>query len=451
MLSNFGQNFKTDIFYSNNVLGYSNELSSIWSESKNHQDYIDKSSNYILENLKSNNLLPFLNDSYTEEWTSNLPTFKYKSSLEVISIYGRIVKKYNYGSDFFEDFRGSVKSGVLKGKAMYMENIGSTPESIREIVLFEGYRNKSLDDIKNIDSALRSIGASYVISPSYSGDLNYESNLYEPISSMDSNGLAKLLTSRETFNELKSFSKKGYTIRIKCGGEIKPVTSKNIYGVMKGKNTSYRPLIIAFFYDGIVKTPDADISRFQHYATPPSMALECIKSLKLQRARYPDRTIIFAFLSNKAYGKEGLNKLLMHNPDGDIILFDGIGTNTSYSLSYSKPSKTLADTIEYYINKNAMKAVSKNIDMSFDKSMITISTNELPDTPFFSHQSIYNSGKFLLSLIGDECYNLDILSGNIREIRVFKRFVRNNSVLLSLFALISLVFVVFKKPSIKKN
>lgn len=451
MLSNFGQNFKNDIFSYNSAIGYSKQITSIWNDSKSHKEYLDSSSSYINDFLRSHNVKPLVENNYYEEWSSNLPLFKNQSTLEVVSVYGRIVKKYNYGTDFFEDFKGSIKSGSVMDKAYYMDNINEPRGIPCEVLLYDGYKGKSIDEIYNIDSTLHSLGAAGVISPSYSGDLKYDSNLYELNNRISDNGLAKFIVSQSTFNELKNFAKKKYTIKIKSGADVKPVNCKNIYGVIPGKNSSYKPLVIAVFYDGIAKTNDSNHSKFDSHSLPTSMILETINSLKLQRMKSPDRTIIFAFLSNKLYGKEGLKKFLDKNLDGDIILLDGIGTDYIYSLSYTKQSKTLNDTIKYFLERSDLKITSTNIDTALDKPFATITSNSLIDNPYSNYQYINNSGKFILSILGDECYNLDILSGNIRQVRAFKRFVKSHSILLTLSALILLIFIVFKRPSIKKN
>lgn len=451
MLSNFGQNFKNDIFSYSKTIDYSNEITSIWDESKNYQEYIDTSSAYISDFLKAHNIAPLYEEGYSEEWSLNIPVFKYESSLEVVSIYGRIIKKYQYGVDFFEDFRGSIKSGIVKNKAYYLDSINLENKTPRQIILYEGYKNKSPDEIYNLDSTLRTLGTAGVISPSYSGDLKYESNLYELNNQTNNGGLVKFIVSQSAFNELKEFANKGYTIKIKSGADIKSSSNKNIYGVIKGRNRSYKPLILAVYFDGIIKTGDATERKFEYYTLSTSMILEAIEALKLQRMRSPDRTIIFAFLSNKSFGKEGLNKLIDKDLEGDIVVFDGIGTDSSYSLSYTRQSKTLNDTLKYFLEKNNLGVSSKNLDMALEKNLVTILNNNFNDGTYTNFQQISNSGKFILSLIGDECYNLDILSGNVRQVRAFKRFVRGNSVVLSLAALISLIFIVFKKPSIKSN
>jgi hypothetical protein len=450
LFSNLGQNFKTDIFSYSNTLSYSNTFTDLWNKHNDSQDYIASSSDYLVTFLKNNNIKPLLNSNYVEEFPISIPNFKYPSSLEIISRYGRIIKKFQYGVDFTEDFKGYVTSGVIKGKANYIDNINSN-EEVTDVILYDGYSNKNDNEITTIDSKIIESGISGVISPAYSYDLSYESGSYSNNLKQTDKGLVKFIVTPSTFSELKKFANRGYIIRLKSGAEIKPTKYRNIYGILNGKKNLYKPLILVSFYDGIYKTPNQSKEEFQKYIMNTSVMLESIRGINSQRISEPDRPIIVAFLSGYSYDKEGLNTLFNKNLNGDIVILDGLGLGDRKILSYSKIAKPLSNTIEHFIKQNDFEIISKNLDLQSDKSFVYILSNSFENPVLLDFQRLYNSYKFLLSFIGDECYNLDFLSGNIREIRTFKRFVRANSAVLSLIAILLLIFTVFRNPGMKDS
>lgn len=450
LFSNLGQNFKNDITSSNNIINHIDTFKNAWDNNKQYQGYLDASRDYIMSFFADYNIKPLKDSDYIEEWSSNLPSFKYPSSLEVLSKskYGRIVKSYKYGEDFFEDFRGSIKPGIFTASGVYIKSLDSETNLSDKILLFDGYANKSPDEIINIDSKIRSLGAAAVISPSYSNELKSQSGLYDDKSSLVDGNLIKLIVSQQTFNELKKFSKDNYIIKIKSGGEIKPTKLRNIYGFIKGKNSSYKPLILVSFYDGIYNTPGYNNLEFERYVTAPSVLLDTIRAVKYQRTKVPDRSIVFAFISGYMYNKQGLERLFSRNLEGNILILDGLGSGDTNFISYSKPSKYLGDSVEYYLHKNNFKVTSKSVINSSGFNFLYLTTSSLKGS-VMDYQRLYRSGKFLLSLTGGECYNIDFLSGNIAAFRSFKRFIKDNSVILSLFTMIFLIFIVFKDSNKK--
>lgn len=451
LFANFGQDFKDDIFYYNYAINHRDNLLNYWNKTSNYENYIDSSSKYIAKTFRDNNIKPLMKDGYFEEWLSNKPSFDTPSSLEIISDNEKNHKKYIYGLDFFEDFKGIISPGTIKSKFSYLKNINSANRKLPKIILFSGYHNKSQNEISAIDSKLKSMGVIGVISPSSSYDLKYSSGLYDSYKTSSENGLIKLVVSQNVFDDLKKQSSKGVKIRIKSGASIKPVKMRNIYGVLSGGNSSYKPLVIVTFYDGIYKTPDIKIDDFKKYVLSSSIIMDTMRCLKIQRLNKPDRPIVFAFLSGYVDSKEGIDVLMKNNFSGDFIVLEGFGISEGNILSYSKSSKYFVSNIELFVKKNNLTITSKNINEDLKNNFIYIITRDFynPSSPDF--QTVYKSGNFLLSIMGDECYNLDFLSGNIRELRIIKRFFKNNTFLISLATLILLIWVVFKPYKSSKH
>lgn len=451
LISNLGQYFKDDIFSYYNTISTSNSLIKYWNESNEYQDYINSSSAYLSEVLKKNGLKPLNSTSYIQERSTNLPTFNGNSTLEILSNYGKIIKKYEYGTDFFEDFKGLIKAGETYGKSVYLESMDSKPPKLKNIILFSGYKNSDLQEISSIDSELLTQGVTAVISPSSSSYLKYESGLFEGSFKRSNRGLAKLIVTPLIFEELKEFSSKGYSIKIKSAGLIETSQLKNVYGVFPGNNKAYKPLIIAAFYDGMYKTSDNNSKEFERYSITPSIIADSIRAINLQRSLTPDRTIIYAFLSGYNQNKEGLNELLQMDVIADYIVFDGLGNGNKNMLVFNRSSKYFASTIENTLNKNNLEVLSKSMNSDSSNNHVYINTIniEINSTP--SYSIVNDSGNFLLSIIGEECYGLDFLSGNIRELRMLKGFIKDKTLIISSLTFIFLLLIIFKKPSRKTN
>lgn len=447
LISNLGQDFKDDIFSYNNALNTSNSITRYWNNSKEYQEYINSSSNYIAGILGRNNLKPLFNDSYIQEWTTNLPSLHGKSTLEILSSYGRVIKKYTYGKDFFEDFKGIIQPGETWGKSGILETMDYKIQKLPKILLFGGYKNKNLQEIKEIDANLLSLGVSYVISPAQSTNLKYNSGLLQDSFDKSDTGLSKLIVTPQIFEELKKFSSRGYSMRIKSSGLIEQTQLKNICGTLPGKNKAYKPLVIAAFYDGIYKTEDIDSKEFERYSITPSVVLDCIRAIKLQRSLKPDRTLIFAFLSGYNQNKDGLKIFLGNNTIADYMILDGLGTGDKNMLVFNRSSKYFASTIENTLKKNDLEVLSKSVSTDKSNNIVFINTVNLDINQVPIYSSVNKSGKFLLSMIGEECYGLDFLSGNIREFRMIKGFIKEHTLIISSLTFVFLLITIFKKSS----
>lgn len=446
LVSNLGQDFKNDIFTYSNAMIHSNTFSSYQNKSKGYQDYIDASSKYIMDSIKDNGLLEFTSDKYIEDMIVTAPCIEGISTLEVLSGKDEVIKSYNYGKDFFEDFKTTFASGSFKGKPRYIRDISkNTGYRLPKIILFGGYNNKALDEIEDIDIKLKKRGVECVISPAEFLDLKYESDLYGTDKKLSKDALLKIIVTRDIFDKLISFSKDNYKIRVKSSASIRDIKLKNVYGVLKGRNPSYKPLIILTSYDGIYKMGKINSTEFKKYNMTASIVLETLRCLKIQRLKKPDRTIIFVFSSGYMMDRMGIKAFLDKKIDGDYIIFEGLGTGTQCFINYNRPSRNFSNLFEKFLRKNSFNIMSKNHSSNYDRSIISFTAMEQSEMPSNDYQIVYKSGRLLLSIIGDECYNLDFFSGNIRAIRIAKVVIRDYTILLSSICLIALIWVVFKR------
>lgn len=450
LVSNLGQSFKPDVFSPGNMLNHINSLKNLWKNSRQNSDYINSSNKYITDTLKGYNIEPLDKGGFVEEWESLTPSFKYPSSLEILASerYGRVSKSYDYGNDFLEDFRGLIQPGTVLDSGSYLENMNNSPKVIDTIILFDGYRNKTEEQIKSIDLELMTKGALAVISPSYSGDLRTESGLYSQYNDSSNNGLHKIIVSQTIFAQLKGAVKNGSKIKVKSGGEIKPIILKNVYGLIKGKNTNYKPLVLVSFYDGIHTGSGYKYSDFENYTLSASMLLEIARSIKYQRINAPDRSIILIFASGYLNHKEGIEKAFEKNINGDIIILEGFGKSDENFISHSRNAKYLSDSMEYFLNRYNFNVLSKNIYDNTDKSFLYL-TGIQDNINITDISRLSRGGKLLLSFMGAECYNLNFVSGNVAEFRAVKRFVKDYSALLSLAAIVFLTYAIFKRSNQK--
>jgi hypothetical protein len=324
---------------------------------------------------------------------------------------------------------------------------------------------KTNDDISQLDTKLKSLGASGIISPLHTNKPISESGFYFNNLKLTKNskGIAKFLVTPSVFEELNSFVDLGYKIKIKSGAENVPITYKNVYGIIKGKKTTFKPLVINVFYDGPYKSGSAKFISKKNYLLPSSLVLDCIRVINKQRLRRPDRTIIFNFLCGYSKGKEGLRhyeEYLTSNNVNDIIkngfqiYLDGFGLKDGFNIEYSKASSNLASNISYFadVSNLVVETKKKNVDINGNVVNLYINNiNNLKDINIPNTKLITNSTHFLLSVIQDECYNINLLTGNFRQTRVFERSVRNNSAVLSIIAISLLAIVLFTPKGKLRN
>ncbi|CDF57779.1 aminopeptidase [Thermobrachium celere] len=444
LLSNLGQNFKTDGFSTTYALANYNAILSRHTKSKNYEEYLKSSTSYIQNFLKVNGLKQIEN-AYIHNYSILIPNKKHSSTLEVISKYGKVVKKYEYIDDYFEDYRGIISPGIYNSVPQIIDTEDLDKVKYRSsIALTDIYKDKSLYEIFNIDLKLKKIGISAVISPSPTNDLVSNSNLFNGTYYQAGEGLTKLIVSQRVFDELKYLASKGYEFKIKSGAEIKEGNLYNVYGMIEGKNKLYNPIIFAVFYDGEYKFDTNSNNISAGNFLPTSIMLEVIRAIQFQKLIKPDRTIVFAFLSGYNQNKYGLRILQNNFDDYDLILFEDIGSSNTSIINYSKHQKDLTSTAEYYLKKNQISILSKNIDLS--------STNKYTNIAALSYKSQISTqymlkwGKFMLDLVGNTCYNLDFLTGNFYKLRLFKNLIREYSAILSLCTLFLLIYTIFKRP-----
>ncbi|KRQ88066.1 hypothetical protein ABG79_00233 [Caloramator mitchellensis] len=437
LMSNIGENFKNDVFSLYNFNHYNQKLSLIWNTSINHNEFMNRTSDFISKHLLSYDLKPY-NNSFVHDWVEKLPQTLSNSSLEITTDYGKLIKRYNYGTEFYEDFNGSYFPGSAADYFQYISDINAEINS--SIILTDLYNYSNISDIDNF---LLSKKIKAVISPAASNDLMLSSGLLDENTAVNNIGMIKVIVRQEIFNELIKYSKKGYKIKIKSGKALKIAEYKNIYGILPGKNKLYKPLVIVSFYDFNYKLPEFSNKKIQQLT--PAMLFETISSIKNQRAKKPDRTIIFAFLSGYMINDKSLEVFLKDIPDSEVLVLDTFGSDDNITVRHAENAMPFAQNIIKLLNQNNFNVSSTVVDSEYHQDIVIISSSNTKNS--YNHL-IKKSGDFLLSVIEDECYNLDILSANIRSIKYFKKFIKKNSIVISILLLIYLVFVIFKPKKI---
>lgn len=436
LISNIGQNFKVDIFSTFNCIKHYNSLNRYWERSKSHPELMELTSNYIVYLLKKNKLKPF-NNSYIHTFERAFPIGEAKSYFEILSLGGKRIKAYKYGKDFFEDFKGLYKDGKIYGAVQYISRIDQ--KISEEIIVTDLY---NYNNIEELDNYFLSNGVKCVISPAFSEDLAFSSGIYDDNLKISDKGLIKIIVNPDNFSEITRYSQSGYKFRINANKKIEKIKFKNIYGILPGKNKLIKPLLIVSYYDFYIRLPEMPNSTYEQNITP-SIILELINSIKNQRAKTPDRTIIFVFLSGHLLN-QNLDDLFSNLPNGDILVIDSIGLSDSFTITQTQKQNGFTNNVINILKEHSFYITSRNTkqDSDFPYTIITCENSTL--TP----QIIAKTGKFLLSLIKDECYNLGYITANFRMIRNIKKFFNAYSIPISIILLIYAIFILFKPKNI---
>lgn len=454
LISNLGSNFKTDILSYKDIILNINDTKSNWLSSSDQEEFNNINSKHLSSKFQEYSIDPLKTDkfdSYTHSFSVNMPIEETKSYLEIVSKYDNVLKKYTHGEDFIEDVSGLFSARSILGYADVSNDL-KFKSSIPDILLLEDYSSQSLYNKKDFDQKLKALGISAVVFPTNHEKMSEESEFRDPDYESSSNGILKFAVSDEVYKEIIDYTKKGCRLKLKSGLKIKEQKLTNVYGSIQGNSTKYRPLIIAAFYDGEIpsKYRDNKGSNFESSTYTPSILLECARMVTMQDTITPDRTVIFAFLSGKSIDKKGLDIFKELNIDGDLLLLDEIGNSNKFNLSLNENSKNFSNTLNYFMDKNNLKVVSNTTNEYVSEKHTYLSGINNTGTGL-EFSSAYNTCKFILSIIGDECYNLDIVTANSREIRSIRRALRDYTIPISLVSLVFITFIVFKYPEIKDS
>ncbi|MEF9934543.1 MAG: hypothetical protein RR539_06175 [Clostridium sp.] len=454
LFCNLGYNFKSDIFSYREITNHYDYMKAAYTESTSAEKYNNKVSSYISTKLKEYSISPILtegSDPFLHTYTVNLPFENAKSYIELVSKYDNVIREYKLGEDFSVDVSGLYSQKYAYGNAVSSNSI-EFQDYIPNILLLDNYKSLNTYSNNEIDSKLRALGVNALIYKESKDKISSNRIFYDQNYITTNNGIAKFAVNEDSYNEIKDFVSKGYKLRVKSGVKIKEQSISNIYGKIEGSNPLSKPLIITCFYDSEFpsKYNDKSYGEFEQSIVTSSMLLECFRVIKQQENITPDRTIIFAFLSGKNSNKTGLTELQNLNIDGDYAVLDNFGNSTKFNVSINESFKNFSNTINYFMNKNNFKVVSTSVDGYIKRNFAFITgTNNYSYKLDFSNS--YNSCKLILSIIGDECFNLDALSTNSREIRTLKRFIKDYTIPISMVTLIFITFIVFRYPEIKNN
>lgn len=454
LISNLGNNFKTDVISYNDIINNINNIKSNWLSSFTNEEYNKITSQYLTSKLESYSIEPIEvngEKSYNHSFINNLPVEETKSYLEVLSKHDNVMKRFEHGKDFIEDVSGLYSSKYVKGYAEALTDM-EFKDSIPSILLLENYNSLSSYNKQDFDEKLKALGVLAVIFKDSDEKIADENGFHDSEYTPTSKGVLKFAVSENAFIQLNDYVNKGYKLKLKSGLKIKEQTLTNVYGKIQGSSKNYKPLIIASFYDGIMpsKFKENKGKEFESNTYTPSILLECARLIKSQENVQPNRTIIFAFLSGKSIDNKGLDVFRELNIDGDLVLLDDFGNSNKFNLSVHEDSKNFSNTINHFMKKNDLKIVSNATNGYIpEKSAYIFGSNN--NETGLQFNSSYNTCKFILSLIDDECFNLHLITANSREIRSIKRFLKDYTVPIAAVTLVFITYIVFRYPEIKNS
>lgn len=263
--------------------------------------------NYIVDNFKTNNLLPY-KFNYLHGFTTYCPIeIEGEPELTVRDENGTLITSYKYNRDFKEAFLNLKLNDVSFNKQSTV-NIYPSAFTVKD---------------SNNSSAL-------FISSSMDS-FNFRSSFI-----YDSPADLYTLLSPKAFEEIIKYYNSGYTIDCFFPYEVKEVEINNVAGVIKGKNPLLPPLVLTAHYDHLGKDLDGNIYRGAlDNASGVSFLMELASHLS--SLPMPDRDIIFVALNAEEFGLLGAEDFAKENLDSlknsKVINFDMIGSDHNVPLT----------------------------------------------------------------------------------------------------------------------
>jgi aminopeptidase YwaD len=349
---------------------------------------------YIANYFKNLKLLPGgENKTYFQSFEVYVPTLSGKCYFKIYDLNGKLVKEYQYGTDFKELPYGASRPGIVSGMLKFDEKSTGSILLIRD-----GSIGESTSDYE-LDLNLKKDGVNALIYPT-----NRTFKFRSPYKAQSgySEGLVKIMASKNIIPELIDFSKKGYKFEIKSTLETKKVISKNVIAVLKGSDTTLPPIILSAHFDHVGYDADGTIyPGALDNASGTAFLLESARVLK--NSPIPERTIIFAAFNAEEEGLIG-SKYFVDNPtlnikDAECINFDMVGASVNIPLAIlSMQSKSqFSNTIAKIANSLSVKTKMLYEDNS-------------------DHASFCNSGFNSVTLIHDDVTKIHTPDDTIENI-----------------------------------
>ncbi|MHB8034372.1 aminopeptidase [Clostridium botulinum] len=292
-------------------------------------------SEYIRDNFKSNNLLPF-EENYFHSFGCFYPSkIEGNPYLKVIDSQGNLVKNYSYGKDFKEDMLN------------FRENAFSF--SNENVIIQNDFMNINYNNGNFLIYSTNDYGSNF--RSSFVKEAPY--NMY-------------VVTNKKVFSEIKDFIKSGHKINCFIPYSIKETELNNVVGYIKGKNPNNAPIIISSHFDHLGEDLNGTIySGALDNASGTSFMLELVKYIKSLGT--PNRDIIFVSFNAEEFGclgsKAFVDKYYSKIKNSTLLNFDMIGGSESVPLCIMGSDKDTANTP--LIKELSVLCSFKNINFNY--------------------------------------------------------------------------------------
>lgn len=315
----------------------------------------------IMKEFISYGLEP-LDNSYLEKFTVNTPVFTGGECSIKIMDNGNIIKELKPGTDFKEDMLNFKSSSAEITKN---DKISIFPKSI----LIEQGNKK------------------YIFYVTFDKEFPFRSSfIYEcPFE-------FAIEINTDTFNELLSSIRNGYTININLPYEVQKKTTCNVVGKIEGTNDSLSPLIITAHFDHVgVDSLGNVYSGALDNASGSAFLLELAHTFSTLKT--PTRDIIFVALTGEEFGLLGseyfANKYASQFKGATVINYDMVGIddlpitfidgknniNTTSKLLSNLQSICIDNDFQYLTNNQDSSDHASFINNGY--SSVTISHSDL--------------------------------------------------------------------------
>ncbi len=266
----------------------------------------DEATFELKEYLKEGKIKP-LDGNYYDSFTTDVPNrIEGKPYLKVTDKSGSIIKTFDYSSDYKED--------MLNFKANSFS-----------------FNNKDTIGLKDTVLQVQKDSNYFIFYVPQSNSLSFRSSFME--TSLHS---MYVMVTDSTFNQIKDYVKKGYSVSCFIPYEIKNKQINNVVGFIKGKNSTAPPIIISAHFDHVGTDLSGNVfPGALDNASGVSFVMELEKYIK--SLGKPDRNIIFAFFNAEELGCQGsthfANEYKNKFGKSKVFNFDMIGSNNNIPLS----------------------------------------------------------------------------------------------------------------------
>lgn len=303
-------------------------------------------SEYIKGYFKKINISPQKED-YLEPFQVYAP-IKINGSpiLEILDKNGKIIREYDYGKDFKDSFLNFRTNNF---KTIPGDELRIYPGGIDIIQDGKNFRFIVADDNFKFRS-------SFIF--------DYRSDM--PI----------LITSK-VYDDLITYSKKGYFIKCFIPYEVQKTDVYNVIGVIKGVNSKLPPLILSCHFDHLGEDLTGNVyDGALDNASGTAFLLELARHLSSMLP--PDRDIIIAAFNAEEFGLLGSKAFVDSNTSylcgGKAINFDMIGSDNGVPLTImsgkNAPRSILLSDIQNYCKKASVDYLIEFEDASDHASFI---------------------------------------------------------------------------------